>query len=411
MRFRPAMDATTGELYLPVEERGRQLLEEPLLNKGTAFTPEEREALGLRGLLPAHTSTMDEQLARVRTQWDAKPNALEKHIYLAGLHDRNETLFHRFILENLQETVPVVYTPTVAEACRHWSRIHRHARGIYVTPGRPRADRPAAALPGHPGRGGGGGDRQRAHPGHRRPGLRGHGHPHRQAGPLQRGRRHPSLAVRARLPRRGHQQRGPAQGPALPGLAGAPAARRPLLVAGGRVRHGGQGGLPPGPAAVGGLRQRHLLPPRGHLPRRHPSFNDDIEGTAAMVVGGLLAAMRRIGRRLGDQVYAIYGGGSAGTGIYRQLVTEMESGGPLRRRGGGPHLRHRPAGPARGGRQEPRPSACATLATKREVVKAWHVPGDRITLEQVVEHAQPTVLIGVCARPGQFTEPLIRAMA
>ena len=101
MRFRPAMDATTGELYLPVEERGRQLLEEPLLNKGSAFTSEEREALTLRGLLPAHTSTMDEHLARVRSQWDAKPNALERHIFIAGLHDRNETLFHRFILENL----------------------------------------------------------------------------------------------------------------------------------------------------------------------------------------------------------------------------------------------------------------------------------------------------------------------
>lgn len=130
MRFRPAIDATTGEIYLPVEERGRQLLGEPLLNKGSAFTPEEREALGLRGLLPAQTSTMDEHLARVRSQWDAKPNAIEKHIHLAGLHDRNETLFHRFLLENLQEVVPIVYTPTVAEACRHWSRMFRAARGI-----------------------------------------------------------------------------------------------------------------------------------------------------------------------------------------------------------------------------------------------------------------------------------------
>ncbi len=147
MRFRPAMDAITGELYLPVEERGRQLLEEPLLNKGTAFTPQERDALGLRGLLPAHTSTMDEHLARVRSQWDAKPSAMERNIYLESLHDRNETLYHRFIIENAPRRrarrlhadggrgLPPVQ-PHPPQCPRHL----RHAR-------RPGADLPGAALP------------------------------------------------------------------------------------------------------------------------------------------------------------------------------------------------------------------------------------------------------------------------
>jgi len=134
MRLRPVLDPASGQRYLPVKERGRQLLSDSLLNKGTAFTLEEREAFGLRGLLPPQPSTLEEQLARVRSQWDAKPTPVEKHIFLAGLLNRNETLFHRFVVENLQETVPVVYTPTVAEACRHWSRMNRHARGIYVTP-------------------------------------------------------------------------------------------------------------------------------------------------------------------------------------------------------------------------------------------------------------------------------------
>ena len=134
MRFRPAIDAATGEMYLPVLERGVQLLEEPLLNKGTAFSEEERDALGLRGLLPSHVSTMDEQLDRVAEQFHTKDSSIEKHIYLAGLHDRNETLFFRFVLENLEETVPIIYTPTVAEACSHWSEIFRQARGIYITP-------------------------------------------------------------------------------------------------------------------------------------------------------------------------------------------------------------------------------------------------------------------------------------
>ena len=127
MRFRPAVDSRTGELYLPVGERGRALLEEPLLNKGTAFSAEEREQFDLTGYLPSHVSTMDEQLLRVRTALDSKSSAMEKHIYLAGLHDRNETLFFRFVLENLRDVVPLVYTPTVAEACANWSRIFRRA--------------------------------------------------------------------------------------------------------------------------------------------------------------------------------------------------------------------------------------------------------------------------------------------
>ena len=134
MRFRPAIDSRTGEIYLPVSERGRGLLEEPLLNKGTAFSAEEREMFALRGFLPAHTCTMDEQLTRVRMALDSKSTPMEKHIYLAGLHDRNETLFFRFVLENLRDVVPLIYTPTVAEACANWSRIFRRARGIYVTP-------------------------------------------------------------------------------------------------------------------------------------------------------------------------------------------------------------------------------------------------------------------------------------
>ncbi|HUU61232.1 MAG TPA: NAD-dependent malic enzyme, partial [Acidimicrobiia bacterium] len=85
MKLRPVIDPATGERYLPVEARGRQLLAEPLLNKGTAFTPEEREAFDLGGLLPPQTSTIEQQLERVRSQWDAKPTPVDKHIFLAGL--------------------------------------------------------------------------------------------------------------------------------------------------------------------------------------------------------------------------------------------------------------------------------------------------------------------------------------
>jgi malate dehydrogenase (oxaloacetate-decarboxylating) len=120
--------------------------------------------------------------------------------------------------------------------------------------------------------------------------------------------------------------------------------------------------------------------------------------------------MRRTGGGLSGQVYAIYGGGSAGTGIYRQLVTEMQNEGLSAEEAAGRIFVIDQQGllvEGDKGLNDP----MRAIATKRDLVKAWHVRGDRIGLEHVVEHARPTVLIGVCARPGQFTEPIIRAMS
>ncbi|HSQ36418.1 MAG TPA: NAD-dependent malic enzyme [Acidimicrobiia bacterium] len=410
MQLRSVLDPASGERYLPVEERGRQLLSDSLLNKGTAFTLEEREAFGLRGLLPPQPSTLEEQLARVRSQWDAKPTPVEKHIFLAGLLNHNETLFHRFVVENLQETVPVVYTPTVAEACRHWSRMNRHARGIYVTP----ADRGQIARV-----------------------LR------------NRGMDEAAVVVVT------DNERILGIGDQGCGGMGIPIGKLALYTAG--------AGIHPAlcvPVSLDvGTNNEELLKDPLYLGRREPrlrgdpywslvdefvnavkevwpgallqwedfanvtsfrlmdtyrdqvlSFNDDIEGTAAMVVGGLMAAMRSIGSGLGGQVYTIYGGGSAGTGMYRQLVTEMKREGLTSEQA----ARHIYVIDQQGLLVDDDPSLdqrMRTLATPREVVAQWHVPGDRISLEQVVEHARPTVLIGVCARPNQFSEAAIRAMA
>ena len=125
MRYQPVADSVTGLPYLPVSDRGRALLDNPILNKGTSFSDAERHSLGLAGLLPRHVSSLEEQVRRTLDQLRDKENDLQKHIYLAGLHDRNETLFYRLVIDNLEETVPIIYTPTVAEACRQWSRIFR----------------------------------------------------------------------------------------------------------------------------------------------------------------------------------------------------------------------------------------------------------------------------------------------
>lgn len=115
------------------QKRGADLLNDPVLNKGTAFTEAERSALGLRGLLPPRIMSQDEQLERIVPAVRGKPTPLDQYIYLVGLHDRNITLFYRLVMDHLEELMPVLYTPTVGEACQEFGRIFRRSRGLYVT--------------------------------------------------------------------------------------------------------------------------------------------------------------------------------------------------------------------------------------------------------------------------------------
>lgn len=112
--------------------RGQALLADPRLNKQSAFSDSEREELGLVGLLPQRVETIDQQLLRVRRQLSEQPSVLAKNVYLRELHDRNETLFYRLLIEDLPELMPIVYTPTVGEAIREYSHAFRRPRGVYL---------------------------------------------------------------------------------------------------------------------------------------------------------------------------------------------------------------------------------------------------------------------------------------
>src|ERR1700719_685617 len=113
--------------------RGMALLRDPLLNKGTAFTEAERDRLGLRGFLPAHVLSMEEQVARVLVNLRCLPNDLEKYIALNSLHDRNEALFFRVVCDNIDEIQPLIYTPTVGLACQRFGLIFQRPRGLFIS--------------------------------------------------------------------------------------------------------------------------------------------------------------------------------------------------------------------------------------------------------------------------------------
>ena len=113
--------------------QGIGLLHNPALNKGTAFTDAERDALKLRGLLPPRVCTYRQQSERVMEQFRNKPNDLEKYIFMIALQDRNETLFYRVVIDHIEEMMPILYTPTVGKACQVYGHIFRRPKGIFLS--------------------------------------------------------------------------------------------------------------------------------------------------------------------------------------------------------------------------------------------------------------------------------------
>ncbi len=135
-KFVIQLDPFTKERYVEVPFKKHHITENPIFNKGLAFTEEERESLDLWGLLPEQVSTLEEQCRRVMESYARKKEPLEKYLYLLGLLDRNETLFYRVLLDNLEEMLPYVYTPTVGEASKIFSHIFRRLRGLFVSANR-----------------------------------------------------------------------------------------------------------------------------------------------------------------------------------------------------------------------------------------------------------------------------------
>ena len=392
-----------------VGTRGKPLLLDPATNKGTAFTERERRELGLGALLPPTVSSISQQLDRAYDAFSAKQTDLERYIYLAGLHDRNETLFYRLVLEHIDEMMPVIYTPVVGEACQQFSHIYRRAGGLYISyQHRGSIKRllqdtdirePAVIVVTDGERILGLGDQ----------GAGGMGIP---IGKLSLYTLCAGVTPYSTLPITldvGTDNDALLKDPLYLGLR-----RR-------RVRgeayqefvdefvEAVQETFPDVLLQWEDLLKENAIFQLRRFQDQLCTFNDDIQGTAAVVVAGVLAALRVTGQKLSDQRIVFAGAGAAAQGIANLLVAAMVEEGRTDR-----------AAVARIWTTD-RQGLCVKTRPGLPGFKerfARHAATDyrcedssRISLEEVVRTVKPTILIGVSATPGTFSEDVVRAMA
>jgi len=403
------IDPRNSKEYIAVSEKGRPVLLNPFTNKSTAFTNEERDALGIAGLVPPAVSTIEQQLARTYENFRAYATNLEKFMFLTSLQDRNETLFFRLVHEHIDEMMPIVYTPVVGEACQKFSHIYRRARGLYIS--YEQRDCIESILPNHP--------------------------------------RPPAVIVATdgeRILGLGDQGAGGMGIPigklclytlcagipphlTLPimldvGTDNEERLNDPLYVGLRQKRIRGreyQDFIDKFVAAVKKVYPEALLQWEDFLKgnaiyqlKRFRSefctFNDDIQGTAGVVVAGVYSGLRITGAAMKDQRILFAGAGASAQGISDLLVSAMlEDGLSLE------EARKRIwTVDSRGLVTKDRTGLedfKATYAREVAEVAAYRCQdSSRITLEDSVLNAKPTILIGTSGTPGMFTESVVRAM-
>lgn len=386
---------------------GSALLNDPALNKGTAFSSDEREALSLEGLLPARIETIGEQIARVRDKFDRFHDELERHIFLRALQDTNEVLFYAFVGRHLQEMLPILYTPTVGLACQEFSHIYRRPHGVFLSyPERHRMDRQLANVSRHvdvvvvtdgerilglgdQGVGGmgipigklslytaaGGLDPRRSLPVMLDVGTN---NPDLLADPLYLGWRHERVT-------------GADYDSFIEQFVDELGARFPGVMLQWEDFAG-----------------NHATPLLNRFRDKILSFNDDIQGTAAVALAAIHAAATFNGATLSDQRFCIVGAGSAGSGIAAMLRDALAAAGiadptaPL-------HLID--ADGLLHDRRQDLADFQRPFAQRWHAVAQWANPSGPTPLATVVDAVRPTVLVGVSGQPGLFTEPIVRSIA
>ena len=394
--------------------RGRQVLAEPRINKGTAFTETERRELGVTGLIPSGHVSLDDQVARVYAQYLRQATDLARNVLLTEVHDRNEVLFYRLLSRHLTEMLPIVYTPTVGQAIQAYSHEYRRPRGVYLSVDQPELIETSLCAPGLGpddvdlivatdagailgigdwGVGGifiaagklavytaaGGIDPNRALPVMLDVGT------DRQSlldDPLYIGNRHP------RVPKADYDR-------FVDAFVGTATRLFP-----GALLHWEDLGVSNAGRVLEHYRDRCL------------TFNDDIQGTGAVNLAAVLAAAKAAGTALPEHRVVIFGAGTAGTGIADQLSAAMCLSGLTQEQARARFWAVDRAGlvtTATPGLSD----AQRRYARPAAEVAGWpEDPGlGGIGLAEVVRRVHPTILIGTSGRTGAFTEPVVRDMA
>ena len=411
---RPFELVRSGDEWLvQARVRGGLVLSSPLLNRGTAFSLEEREALGLTGLLPTAVSTMEAQLRRVYGQYQRQPDDLAKNGYLAALRDRNEVLFYRLLCEHIEEMLPIVYTPTVGTAIERFSYEFGRPRGVYLSIHDLNGVETALANTGL------GPDDVDLIVATDAEGILGIGDWGVGGIQIAIGKLAVYIAAAGLHPRR-----------VIPVVLDCgtdnPALLDDEMYLGNRhprVRGEAYDELiDTYVTAATRLFPRAMLHwedlgtnnARRVLERYAPvccTFNDDMQGTAAVVLAAAFTAVRAAGTRMRDQTVVIHGAGTAGIGIASALRQVMVDDGLSPDEATARFYAT--------GRNGLLTSDQATMrdfqvgyARPATEVTGWQRDADgRIGLAEVVAHARPTMLIGTSTQAGSFTEVMVRGMA
>jgi malate dehydrogenase (oxaloacetate-decarboxylating) len=389
---------------------GFHLLNFPLLNKGTAFSDHERDVFGLHGLLPPHVGSLEEQIERRIKAFREQPNAFHKYAFLRDLQNSNETLFYALLVRNIEEMLPVVYTPTVGEGCQRFSEIWRKPRGLFLSyPNRHRIDQilnhsrydgvkcivvsDGERILGLGDQGVGGMGipigkmalytaLSGIHPEHCLPILLdvGTDNEERLKSPIYIGWTH-------------HRVRGEEYDAFVDVFVNSVKKRWPHV-------------LLQWEDFAGSNAARLLARYKDQL----CTFNDDIQGTAAVASATLLSAINVTGVPLEQQKIVVFGFGTAGIGITNLLEQLMHDKGIPKQ-----EARNRFYAVDRYGLitekgKEVRPEQLP-YAREESEVRGWRQPNGEIGLQDVIRHAKPSVLIGVSGQAGAFTEDAVREMA
>ncbi|WP_428356713.1 NAD-dependent malic enzyme [Methyloprofundus sp.] len=402
--------ATTLEILAPSSLSGNAILENPLLNKGTAFSEAERIELGLLGLLPPHIETLDDQALRAYEAFSTFETNLEKHVYLRALQDNNETLFYRLVHDYLTEMMPIIYTPVVGEACQKFSEIYRRPRGLFIS--YPERQHIQAILDN------GIGKNIRVivvTDGERILGLgdQGAGGMGIPIGKLSLysvcGGIDPATTLPITLD---------------VGTNNEERIKDPLYVGWRHARIEGEQYYEFLDQFVQAVKQKwpevilqfedfaltHATPLLEKYRDQLCTFNDDIQGTAAVTVGTLLAAVKTANINLCELNVVFLGAGSAGCGIAEQIIAAMVLQGLPEADARRKIFMVNSRGLVHDGVPAKFPFQ-QRLAQSHERVKNWSDDDSQsISLLEVVKQARPAILIGVSGQPRLFTEEIIRTM-